>query len=84
MASEWAGRRLHFVGVGGAGMSAYERAAQALGASVSGSDRAGSVFAAALAADGVLVATIGHRAENVPPGDEVELVCSAAIAPENP
>jgi UDP-N-acetylmuramate--alanine ligase len=84
VASEWAGRRLHFVGVGGAGMSAYARAAQALGASVSGSDRAGSVFAAALAADGVLVATIGHRAENVPPGDEVELVCSAAIAPQNP
>jgi UDP-N-acetylmuramate--alanine ligase len=81
---EWAGRQLHFVGVGGAGMSAYARAAQALGASVSGSDRADSPFAAALAADGVLVATIGHRAANVPAGDRVEVVCSSAIAADNP
>ena len=36
----WSGRRLHFVGVGGAGMSAYARAARALGATVSGSDGA--------------------------------------------
>ena len=34
------GRRLHFVGVGGAGMSGYARAAHALGAQVSGSDAA--------------------------------------------
>ena len=84
MASAWAGRRLHFVGVGGAGMSAYARAAHALGASVSGSDRADSVFAAALAADGVLEATIGHRAENVPAGEGVEVVCSTAIGADNP
>ena len=72
--SPWEGRRLHFVGVGGAGISAYARAAHALGASVSGSDRADSVFAAALAADGVLQPAIGHRAENVPAGEGVELV----------
>ena len=84
MASAWAGRRLHFVGVGGAGMSAYARAAHALGASVSGSDRADSVFAAALAADGVLEASIGHRAENVPAGEGVEVVCSTAIGADNP
>jgi UDP-N-acetylmuramate--alanine ligase len=84
MADLWAGRRLHFVGVGGAGMSAYARAAHALGASVSGSDRADSVFAAALAADGVLEAAIGHRAENVPAGEGVEVVCSTAIGADNP
>ena len=39
-AAPWAGRRLHFVGVGGAGMSGYARAAHALGAQVSGSDGA--------------------------------------------
>ena len=83
MASAWAGRRLHFVGVGGAGMSAYARAAHALGASVSGSDRADSAFAAALAADGVLEAAIGHRAENVPAGDGGEVVCSTAIGADN-
>ena len=83
MLSPWAGRRLHFVGVGGAGMSAYARAAHALGASVTGSDRADSMFAAALAADGVLEPAIGHRAENVPAGQGVELVCSTAIGAEN-
>jgi len=80
----WAQRRLHFVGVGGAGMSAYARAAHTLGAAVSGSDQAASPFGAALAADGVLEATIGHRAENVPPGEDVEVVCSSAIGDSNP
>jgi len=82
--SPWAGRRLHFVGVGGAGMSGYARAARALGAEVSGSDRAESPFLARLAADGVLTAVIGHAAENVPPGQGVEVVYSTAIPPENP
>ena len=36
----WSGRRVHFIGVGGAGMSGYARAARALGAQVSGSDAA--------------------------------------------
>jgi UDP-N-acetylmuramate--alanine ligase len=79
----WAGRRLHFVGVGGAGMSAYARAARALGASVSGSDQARSPFSAALADDRVLEAAIGHRAENLPAGDGVEVVCSSAIGADN-
>ncbi len=79
----WAGRQLHFVGVAGAGMSAYARAAAALGARVSGSDRASSPFADALEADGVLAVTIGHRGENVPDGEAVEVVCSSAIGAEN-
>ena len=32
----WAGRRLHFIGVGGAGMSGLALVAQALGAEVTG------------------------------------------------
>jgi len=80
----WSGRRLHFVGVGGAGMSAYARAAAALGASVTGSDQAPSAFSRALAVDEVLEAAIGHRAENVPAGEGIEIVCSAAIPAENP
>lgn len=80
----WEGRRLHFVGVGGAGMSAYARAAQALGAQVSGSDAASSPYAERLREDGVLEARIGHAAANVPQGDDVELVPSAAIPHENP
>ena len=36
----WSGRRLHFVGIGGAGMSGLAIVARALGAQVTGSDRA--------------------------------------------
>jgi UDP-N-acetylmuramate--alanine ligase len=64
-------------------MSAYARAAHQLGASVSGSDRAGSPFAQALVADGVLELAIGHRAENIPAGAGVEVVYSSAIAADN-
>ena len=83
MTGPWSGRRLHIVGVGGAGMSAYARAAAALGATVTGSDRADSPFARALAADGVLVARLGHAAANLPPGDDVEVFSSSALAPDN-
>ena len=62
----WRGRRLHFVGVGGAGMSGYARLAGALGAEVSGSDRENSPYAESLAAEGVLRASIGHAVENLP------------------
>jgi UDP-N-acetylmuramate--alanine ligase len=80
----WRGRRIHFVGVGGAGMSGYARAAHALGAEVSGSDRAPSTYTERLAGDGILRAQIGHRAENVPSGVGVEVVYSSAVAAENP
>jgi UDP-N-acetylmuramate--alanine ligase len=79
----WSGRRLHFVGAGGAGMSGYARAAHALGAEVSGSDAKGSSYLDALAAEGVLHASIGHDAENVPAGEGVELFYSSAIPAEN-
>jgi UDP-N-acetylmuramate--alanine ligase len=81
----WDGRRLHFIGVGGAGMSGYARAAHALGATVSGSDRHASPYTERLAADGVLQARIGeHDAASVPEGDDVEVVYSSAVSPENP
>jgi UDP-N-acetylmuramate--alanine ligase len=81
----WSGRRLHFVGVGGAGMSGYARAAHALGAQISGSDRAASVYTERLAADGVLEARIGeHDEANVPAGEDVEVIYSSAVPAENP
>ncbi len=83
-AQPWRGRRLHFVGVGGAGMSGYARAAAALGATVSGSDAADSPYLARLRADGVLDAHIGHDAANVAPGVDVEVVYSSAVPAENP
>ncbi|MGI8780005.1 MAG: UDP-N-acetylmuramate--L-alanine ligase [Solirubrobacteraceae bacterium] len=78
----WTGRRLHFVGIGGAGMSGLALVAHALGASVTGSDRAaGSPYAGPLRALGIAPAA-GHDAANVPDG--AELVVSSAIPPENP
>jgi UDP-N-acetylmuramate--alanine ligase len=82
-AKPWSGRRLHFLGVGGAGMSGYARAAHALGAQVSGSDGASGPYLRRLAEDGVLVAHVGHSAENVPAGEGVELVYSSAVPAEN-
>src|SRR4051812_34436325 len=79
----WAGRRLHLVGLGGAGMSGYARVAAQLGARVTGSDRAEGPALVALRALGVEV-HVGHAAENVPPGDDVEVVYSTAIPPSNP
>jgi UDP-N-acetylmuramate--alanine ligase len=79
----WAGRAIHLVGVGGAGMSAYARVAHELGAQVSGSDRARSPYLDRLQEDGVLVPMLGHAAENVPAGEDVELVYSSAVPAEN-
>src|SRR4051812_20715472 len=51
----WSGRKLHFVGIGGVGMSGLAKVARILGAEVTGSDRA----------------TTGHDARNVPAGATV-------------
>src|SRR4051812_12137981 len=82
MDQPWSGRRLHFVGIRGAGMSGLAVVSQALGATVTGSDRAaGSPYAATLRGAGI-EPRIGHDAANVPDGAEV--VYSSAIAPSNP
>jgi UDP-N-acetylmuramate--alanine ligase len=65
-------------------MSGYARAAHALGATVTGSDRAETPYLARLREEGVLDAAIGHDAGNVPAGEEVELVYSSAIPVDNP
>jgi UDP-N-acetylmuramate--alanine ligase len=83
VSADWAGRRLHFVGLGGAGMSGLALVAVALGADVTGSDRAESPYLERVRAAGVLP-QIGHDAANVPEGDDVELVVSTAIAAGNP
>ena len=82
-APEWSGRRLHFVGLGGAGMSGLALIAIRLGATVTGSDRADSPYLALVRAAGV-DARIGHDAANVATGGDVELVVSTAIAASNP
>src|SRR5213596_3490795 len=77
----WAGRRLHFIGIGGAGMSGLALVARSLGAFVTGSDRAWSSYCDRLVAAGVSP-VIGHRAGGAPDGAEV--VVSTAIADDNP
>ncbi len=80
----WAGRSMHFIGVGGAGMSAYARAAFALGANVSGSDSTDTPYLARLQSDGILEAGVGYAAANLPAGAEIEVFHSSAVPPENP
>jgi UDP-N-acetylmuramate--alanine ligase len=75
------GRRLWFVGIGGAGMSALALVAKEWGAEVGGSDRARSSYVDRLEVAGIPV-SIGHDASNVPDGAEV--IVSSAIAPDNP
>jgi UDP-N-acetylmuramate--alanine ligase len=77
----WAGRRLHFVGIGGAGMSGLALIAYKLGASVTGSDKSTSTYVLPLRALGI-EPVIGHAAENVPVGAEV--VYSSAVTADNP
>jgi UDP-N-acetylmuramate--alanine ligase len=79
--NDWSSRRLHFVGIGGAGMSGLALVAQALGAQVTGSDRAQSAYTERLREHGIEPA-IGHATENVPSGAEV--VYSTAVSPANP
>lgn len=68
-------RKVHVVGVGGAGMSAIARVLMERGEQVSGSDLTVTEFSEALAELGVPI-TIGHRAEAVADADLV-LVSSA-------
>jgi len=74
-------QRVHFVGIGGIGMSGIAEVLLNLGYKVSGSDLRSSSVTQRL---GTLGATIfeGHRAENVPGADVV--VASSAISTENP
>jgi UDP-N-acetylmuramate--alanine ligase len=80
-ARPWAERRLHFIGIGGAGMSGLALVCARLGATVSGSDRADSSYMERLRAAG-LDPAVGHDAANLPEGAEV--VVSTAIGADNP
>jgi UDP-N-acetylmuramate--alanine ligase len=77
----WKGRRLHFIAIGGAGMSGLALVARELGAEVTGSDRADSSYMERLRAAG-LEPVIGHDAANVP--EDAEVVVSTAIGADNP
>ncbi|WP_430295015.1 UDP-N-acetylmuramate--L-alanine ligase [Sinomonas sp. B1-1] len=73
--------RVHFVGIGGVGMSAVARVMIARGVAVSGSDAKDLPVMADLAGLGARVA-VGYSAENV--GDAETVVVGSAIRPDNP
>jgi UDP-N-acetylmuramate--alanine ligase len=76
--------RVHFVGLGGAGMSGIARIMLTRGIAVSGSDSAPSALLDELAALGAS-AHIGHAAANLGDlGAGDTLVVSSAIRPDNP
>jgi UDP-N-acetylmuramate--alanine ligase len=74
-------QRIHFVGIGGIGMSGIAEVLLNLGYKVSGSDLKSSAVTQRLASLGAAVLE-GHRAENIA-GAEV-VVTSSAISAENP
>jgi UDP-N-acetylmuramate--alanine ligase len=77
----WSERALHFVGIGGAGMSGLALIATKLGAKVTGSDQSTSAYMEPLRELGI-EPIIGHDRANVPP--RAEVVYSSAIPAENP
>jgi UDP-N-acetylmuramate--alanine ligase len=74
-------KNIHFVGVGGSGMSGIAEVLANLGFTVSGSDLAASATTRRLEAQGVRVA-VGHAAAHVAEADAV--VVSTAVKEDNP
>lgn len=76
-----AGKRIHFVGIGGSGMSGIARIMLSQGLVISGSDLKGSAITQSLETLGAQI-SIGHSAENVRGVDL--LITSGAISAKNP
>ena len=79
--TDWSDRALHFIAIGGAGMSGLALVSHRLGARVTGSDRAESSYVSHLRAAG-LEPLVGHSADAVPP--DAEVVVSTAVPEDNP
>jgi len=73
-------QKLHFVGIGGIGMSGIAELLLNLGYRVSGSDLKSSPITERLAALGGKI-SVGHKVENV--GDANVVVISSAVRPDN-
>ncbi|MFG0248065.1 MAG: UDP-N-acetylmuramate--L-alanine ligase [Phycisphaeraceae bacterium JB051] len=81
-AMELAGQHLHFVGIGGCGMSGLARIVRGRGAHCTGSDMTDTDVTQALIADGIPV-VLQQTAESVPADCDM-LVISAAIKADHP
>ena len=75
-------KQVHFIGVGGVGMSGIARVAHDQGMQVSGSDIKESRYTKQLREAGITV-FIGQKAGNIPEGNPV-VVISTAILENNP
>ena len=74
---------VHFIGIGGVGMSGIARVAHDQGLTVSGSDLKASRYTEQLVEAGIQV-FIGHDASNLPADDNAVVVVSTAILQNNP
>lgn len=74
--------KIHFIGIGGAGMSGLARIVLAQGGAVSGSDLHASDTTAGLVALGASI-TIGHAEANIRAEQPDEVVISSAVPPDN-
>ncbi|MBT9462160.1 MAG: UDP-N-acetylmuramate--L-alanine ligase [Rugosibacter sp.] len=74
-------KRIHFVGIGGVGMSGIAEVLANQGFEVSGSDMVASAVTRRLAAQGIRI-MIGHAAENAAEADAV--VVTTAVSETNP
>jgi UDP-N-acetylmuramate--alanine ligase len=74
-------KHIHFVGIGGAGMSGIAEILHNLGYGVSGSDQSDSATTRRLSSLGIRVA-IGHAADNIQGAEAV--VTSTAVGADNP
>lgn len=74
-------KHIHFIGIGGAGMSAIAKILLEMGCKVSGSDLCQTDMTMRLAAAGAMIFA-GHAAENIASADAV--VISTAIPEQNP
>lgn len=79
--SELAKLKIHFIGIGGAGMSGIARIMLAKGFNISGSDKNDSSLLTSLKALGAEI-FIGHDAQNL--GEAELVIISSAIAETNP
>lgn len=73
--------RVHFIGIGGSGLSAIARLLKESGYEVTGSDQTPSQFALDLQNQGVTV-YIGHHPRNI--GDAEMVIMSSAVKADNP
>ncbi len=74
-------KHIHFVGIGGSGMSGIAEVLLNLGYTISGSDLANNATTQRLAAQGARI-SLGHDALNI--GGAQAVVTSTAVKPDNP